>query len=610
MLRALLVLLLCSSAASVQSASAQSVRVHAFADHSVVGDGEVVTYTIELEGGFRSVDRVDDPVTRGLVATHSFPSQQRSITQRDGDIEQRIRLEWQYRPSRTGTATIGPTVLIVDGRRVIADEVSVEVVPQAQRPPPGSAGSTPPDDRLDAYRPDDARDLFLTAVPERRTAYVGQQVLVDFELYFADTVQPRNARVGRAWDVVGFWREDLDLGRDPPARRATVEGLDMHVATIKRSALFPTRAGTLSAEAFVVDVDVLRSARSGGSLGRFYNPFGARFERETVTAPAIPITVRPLPSGAPSGFAGAVGDFSMRVELDRAEMAPGEPARVTVTLRGDGNLALLDAPTWTLPPPFEVYPAQAETSLQRTGDRLVGERRFGYTVVASQGGRFELPPFEWAYFDPEAEAYRILASDTLRLNVVGPAAPLAEAAPPAASEARLHTEPGAWQRVRARRPFYARPLVLGLFVLPLLGLLALLGVRRVRDHQQEKSPLERRLRAFPAAESALRDAEVHRERQQVRAFHAAIERAVRRFLSDRLGVDAGPLSADQIDVLLHRHGVTESTCEALLDVLAACREGQFAAVPPPIPPRATESVTRVLTSVDAEARSEHDEVSR
>src|SRR5690606_15786569 len=124
-------------------------------------------------------------------------------------MRQQLALQWQYRPLGTGTAYIGETTLRLDGREVTTDPVVVTVVSRAQRAGPAwNPGSAP---RPDV--PSDAPDLFIRAEPSATAAFLGEQVTVEYVLYFETGVHPRNSRIVTAWDADGFWREDLEIDR-------------------------------------------------------------------------------------------------------------------------------------------------------------------------------------------------------------------------------------------------------------------------------------------------------------------------------------------------------------------------------------------------------------
>ena len=590
-------------------AALAQLTVHAFVDKTMMGDAETLLYTVEASGDFRDLGRITAPTTRGLTAVQTSPVQSWNVSILNGRQHQKLTLQWQYRPLGPGTAYVGATTLRLDGQTYTTDPIVVDVVPQSQRPSvptwtPGLSGSP----RADADPP--PADIFIRAEPPSAGAWVGEQVVVDYVLYFEPDVLPRNSRIASSWDADGFWREDLELDRYVGTDVVTRGGRTFETAPIKRLAVFPTRSGTLRIDSLDIEVDVLRATRLGppGSPRSFlYNNFGSRFERETLTAPAVTVEARPLPPGAPPSFAGAVGQFGLAVAADRREVDVGEPVRVTATISGRGNVATLEAPAWEAPASFEQYPTQTDEQIERHATQIRGRKTFTFTLVPRYGGGFTLPPVTWTYFEPEAGEYRTLRSDSLRLRVVGPAAPLAEAAPDAPAPDALIGPPetATWQRRTTPVPFYARPWVWAGFAIPALALLGLVAARRFgRD---EDSPYARSLRAFPAAERGLAEAAAHLAAGELRAFHAGLERTLRLFLADRLGTPVLGLALPDLTRLLAERGVSPETRASVVRLLEGSEAAQFAPHAAPPPPDTADRAAQLMAAVDAEAAPLHPE---
>ena len=577
--------------------AAAQTSVHAFVDQTTLGAGEVLTYTVQITGDFRDIGQITPPETRGLTAVQTSPVQHWDVTSRGGVMRQQLALQWQYRPLGPGTAYLGETTLRLDGRTITTDPIVVTVVSQAQRAGPAWNPGAP---RPDA--PSDAPDLFIRAEPSATTAFVGEQVTVDYVLYFEAGVHPRNSRIVTAWDADGFWREDLEIDRFTGSHSVTLDGRRFEAVPVKRVALFPTRSGRLTVDSLGIEVDVLRTSRTGPSRSPFYVPFNSRFDRETINAPAVTIDVAALPPGAPPSFSGAVGSFELAVRPAQREAEVGEAVRVTATVAGRGNIATLEAPPWSAPAQFEQYPVRESRRIDRHTRQIQGEKTFTYTLVPRSGGAAVLPPVAWSYFDPGAEAYRTLRSDSLRLHVIGPAAPLVEAAPAPDADALLG--PGseaAWRPHRAPVPFYAVPWVWAGLVLPALALLALALARR-RDPDSD-SAYVRSLRAFPAAERGLKEAEALLGAGQTRAFYTALERALRMFLADRLGAPTHGLAQPELDALLVERSVGAETRAAVLALLRESDAATYAPHPGTPAPDTAARAGRLVAAVDAEADS-------
>ncbi len=536
------------------AAAAQSVS--ASVSDSQVFVGETVTYTVTLRGG--RATRVGPPLASGALRLVSQTPTLDATTIMNGKVERSVA--WVYEATRAGTGRIGRFVATVAGKRVEARAIPVTVQAGGPSRPPAPSAPT-----------SGSGELFVRAEPSRQSAVVGQQVVVDYVLYFEPQVQPRQTAPVGTWDAPGAWREEMEIATAYP-RQTTYNGRSYDAVTIRRVALFPTRSGALELAPMRFTVDVIRVDRSFSNdpFAPFFAPFRQRFDDVEVTAPGITVDVADLPPGAPPSFTGAVGQFSMTTTISDETVAAGEAVRVQVALRGDGNIATLEAPALQAVPGLDAYAPRDDREISRGGTALRGIKTFTYTLVPQGGGTFEVPGTPWTYFDPTDGQYKTLIVDPVEIEASG--APLA-AAPAAAdpnglvglmSEAR-------WQRPTAR-PVWLWGLLGGGLALPVVAFVLLAGARKGRERLTADTPARRSRRAA---------ADVRRRLAAARgsagpAACAEVERATRAFLTDRFGVPAGPLSPDSIDAALAQRDVPEALRQRVRQLSAACTRGQFA----------------------------------
>lgn len=148
------------------------------------------------------------------------------------------------------------------------------------------------------------------------------------------------------------------------------------------------------------------------------------FESEAAT-----ISVKPLPSGAPASFRGAVGDFSFASRVVPEEVRVGEPITWTLELAGSGN--------W--PAGIGVPPRQVAASFRAIQPDLKNEfaenslfeatQTEDIVLIPTTAGRFELGPVEFTFFDPEEARYITLSVPAQTVVVAPAAAPPAPTAP-------------------------------------------------------------------------------------------------------------------------------------------------------------------------------------
>ena len=545
-----------ASGAAAPGARAQ-IAVSAFADKTVVAEGETVLLRVEVTGA-RDVQTPTPPrASRHLELVSVVPALRQRTT---FGAQTRLVLGWRYRAVATGSARLDGTRVRADGQAFSTDPISIRVTPRGA---PAAIGPAPGAGRAPASGARGAA-LVVRAEPRTRRVVVGQQVVVDYVLYFdPEAVSPRQAVAVGTWDATGFWREEMDV---PTAstypRPATLGGRPMQAVTIRRLALFPARAGTLDLAPMEYEIEA-REAEPRDAFDAFFSPFRSRRVDRRVTAPAAAIEVRPLPPGAPPSFSGAVGSFTLGARVAPEAAAPGEAVTLEVTLRGTGNAATFAAPEIEAPPGVDAYAPQSERRTETARAPLVGTRTLRYTFVP-QGGSFEVPAVAWSYYDPEAGAYRTLTGGPWPVAVSG--------APAVASSAATSPARGArWRRASGlpTAPLWA---LLGVGVaLPAAAALGLAGARRRRQ----------RPRPAPTADPAARLRAAADRPPRERAAEA--ERAVREAAALRIGPEA--LALPRRDIAARLAGAApeasgHAAC-AVADVLARCERARFAHAPDP-----------------------------
>lgn len=569
---ALFLLVALGGAGLVCAQPAAEVQVQASAQPMEVGTNGQVTFTIRVDGAARpAVATPEAPPTSNLVLQQGAPATRQTLSFEDGQPKRSVSFEWTYKPLRAGTARIQPATVRVRGERYTTGEIQVQVVPQSewdppqQRVQPHAGRSTGVASTTEAAKLG-PRSLFIRGRTSSETAYQNEQVTVEYRLFFRPSVRLRRSRMADAWDAPGFWREELDVSSRPIPETAWAYGQTYKTIVLKRVALFPTRPGSLQ-------VDPLRIETEAQGAGR---AFRGRYESLTLASDPLAVAVQPLPSGAPAGFDGAVGRFSVEARLARDSVQVGGGSELTVQVRGRGNLPTLSAPGLETPPAVDVYGPEITTNIDREGDEVRGTKTFAYTLVPGAGGRHVLPPIRFAYFNPATRRYETARTDSVVLQASGTAGPVATsrtgAGLPVGDVAGLMTTNVRWTRPDAP-PLHRRWWTYVALLVPIALAGGAIAYRRRQPEEGAPAP-EEDTSPDPLTEAhdRLRVAEQHAD---TAAVYQAVERAVRRYLADRLGVAPG-LGRAQLDEHLARHEVSPADREALHDLLETCDRVQFA----------------------------------
>ncbi len=567
----------------------QDVVVRGSVDKTTVGMAERLFFSLHIEGASPSDVRTPPPPqAQGLTLLQRTPNTQRNMSIVNGRLEQSIAFRWSFRPVQEGTARIDAVAVTVGERRYTTEPITIDVVDQARRPSQQGSGrqvplmvpSRPQTEETDEEFGD--RDLFIRAVPSSRTAWQNEQVTVEYQLFFRDGIQLRHSRLAGSWDAEGFWREEFNVDARPVPRRVVENGLLYHTIVLKRVAVFPTRPGTLTIAPLEIESEAYVPSGASDLFERFFSMRGG-FETVDLSSPPVRLAVEPLPSDAPAAFAGAVGTYALEAAVDETSVEVGEPLQLTVTVRGSGNIATLDAPQFDAPGIFERYEPDVDVTIDRDGQQVRGRKTFRYVLVPRSNGRFELPPVTLSYFDPDRDRYVTTEAALPAVRVTGSAAPLAAGTTseglPVDDIAAILTDGGSWHALDGK-PLYRRAWPYAAMVLPIGILLLLRAYQRRADRLAHDRRFARGRLAHPLARKHLNEARKLLAGGPPQAFYEEIERAVSGFVGNRLNIPETGLTRDQLDDRLRDVGLAADRRAELRDLLDECDQARFAPVRP------------------------------
>lgn len=463
---AFLILMMFATLPSVAVAQSQ---VTASVRSSTVMENETVSLTIEVKhADIEDVELLDEPRTVNLAPIVSRPSISRSVDIVDGRLAQSVRIRYTYRPVGIGAASIG-SVRVRAGEDIHETEIiritvlSTAALAERSREEPGAV-------------PLGQDDVFIHASLSSDTAYVNQQLIVEYRLFFRDGVHLRQSRLAGSWDTPGFWREEMEVDLRPRPDRRIVNGVPYQTILLKRVALYPTRDGRLRIEPLRIESEV--RPRAGNPRDPFY-AYRSRFRSMEVTSNSMDVDVRRLPAGAPDSFTGAVGTYAFSQQHTATTLQTGDPLNITFEIEGRGNFAMIDAPEIQLPSPFDSFSPRVSSEIDYSSVVPSGRKFFSHTAVPNSPGEYVIPAVPFSYFDPYDHTYRTLETDSIVVRVEG--------SPLVAEGATSETAPlklANWSE-RPSRPLYQEPWAYAPLAVPLAALLLLPGVRRVRKHREE-----------------------------------------------------------------------------------------------------------------------------
>ncbi len=410
---AMLAAALCAPAAALLTVSAETDR------DTVEIDGNLYL-TVTVAGDSANVPEPKLPNMQNFNVYSSGRSQSISII--NGKITTSVSFTYILTPRFIGVQAI-PSISVFNGReKAVTPELKINVVKAAQQPKQAAQQPAQPQQqprqkptRAARAAADKGEQIFLKAETDKKAAYPGEQIDISIRFYTSVPLSSNPQYVPPSF--TNLISEDL-----PPVRNGETEigGVRYAYSEIK-AALFALAPGSAEIKSAKVIAQVPATDPIDPFDPNFFQKFmsmsGAQGRSLEFNTDPIKLTIKPLPHGAPAGFDGAVGNFSISASADRRDAKVGEAVNFSLTVSGGGNLKAVVAPKFPDLPDFKVFDTMSSLDVSKEHDVISGKKTFTYILVPRAEGRKTVPPLKFSYFDPKAGAYRELQTEPVTLSV-------------------------------------------------------------------------------------------------------------------------------------------------------------------------------------------------
>ena len=344
----------------------------------------------------------------------SGPSTKTEFSWINGAATRAVSYSYVVRGLEVGAAAIGPVTVMLAGTEFSSGIVRAEIVP-------GSIIPQRQQGRRSPYPFDPFEDLAQRRQQPRSARIVLRQLVFESKVVLGQPVRVAIVLDTTAGGVDGFewttppsypgwWAQRIEPPERVTGDVVEVEGVRFNRFVVASHVLVPLKTGQLE----VPRVE----ARIGFRTASLFSPQQV-VERAT-EARTIEVSQRPRP---PAGFSGAVGDLHYMATIEPETIDFGESAVLTIELRGNGNLPLVEAPAmWPACLDCESYPPEEESNVVVDDGGIHGSRAWRTTLVPRTSGEIALEPVMLAVFDPSAGHYRKQTLGPLRLVVEPPPA--------------------------------------------------------------------------------------------------------------------------------------------------------------------------------------------
>lgn len=530
-----------------------------------------------------------------------FTSSSSSFSIVNGSMSHTVKNTYTYalQAYKEGTFHIGSASLSVKGDKISSEPFDIQVFPDDGSHSSSSSGGGSPDRGQSQPQSSNdpqvsGKDLFLKVTPSKKSAYVGEQIVLTYKLY--TKVPVSSLSVGKSPSYAGFWTKDISDNNGGSLRQSSeyVNGVEYTVAEIQKMVVVPQRSGKLNIDPMTIEcVAQIRTEsnnrRSNDPFEIFFNdPF---FNRNIVnvqkelSSGTFTIDVKNLPmEGQPNGFAGAVGNYNFKSEIDKTELKTNEAFTLTYTVSGTGNIELLQMPEPNFPPDFEVYDPKITMNVNNTAQGLSGTKKAEYLVIPRRAGTFSLAPSEFSFFNPGNGTYTSLHSDAYSIHVEKGAGGEGESGVYASNQEGIkylgsdirHIMTGNPRLQTRQNHFFGSSAYFVALLVMLLVFIVLLLVSKKREQDQQDTASNRNKKATKVARGRLKKAEQYLKVKDQGNFYVEMSQALWGYIADKLGIERSKLSMDTVSEAMKGKNVPDDLTQQFIDTLNNCEFARFA----------------------------------
>lgn len=528
-----------------------------------------------------------------------FTSTSSSIQMVNGSVTRTTTNSYTFalQAYKEGTFRVGSASLNVKGTKITSEPFDIKVVPDDgshAAPSGGGASSGQSQAQQNTNDPQvSGKDLFLRVVPSKKSAYVGEQVVLTYKLY--TKVPVSSLSVVKAPSYAGFWTKDISDNTGGTLRQSSeyINGIEYTSAEIQKVVVAPQRAGKLTLDPMVIEC--IAQIRRENNRQRSMDPFEEFFNdpffnrnitnvKKELTSNSFVLEVKSLPeANKPASFAGAVGNYNFKSDIDMTELKTNEAFTLTYTVSGTGNIELLQMPEPVFPPDFEVYDPKITTSTDVTANGLSGTKKAEYLVIPRRAGSFTVPAVEFSFFNPSNGAYQTLSSKPYEIQVEkgrddeggGIYASNQEDIKYLGNDIR-HIMTGNPHLRPQRSAFFGSSAYYVALLALLLAFILLLILLKNREKMEKDTAATRNRKADKVARGRLKRAAQFLKEKDQDKFYVEMSQALWGYIADKLGIERSKLSMDTVSETMKEKSVPDELTQQFVDTLNSCEFARFA----------------------------------
>lgn len=510
------------------------------------------------------------PQISGFNLVYLGPTSTASVIK--GNISSSMSYAYSLKPNKAGKFNIGPLVFNFNGVEFKTNSVEIEVL--------GGAVAVSEKEEVDDISKLIGDRAFVTVSLSKNELYLYELFSVKVKLFlnslYAQDVEYPQLRSD------GFTINEFS----PPEKyKEEVNGVSYDVVEFKTSG-FAIKTGEAGFGPAILNCAILaiRKPEAGGEMPFiFKEPFFEDSVNDYIKYPLtlksheIPVNVSPLPNeGRPADFTGAIGDFGLKIHVEKNKFIASSPVIVKMVISGKGNFNSVRSPSISSAEGFKVY-----SPIAKAGQ---GFRVFEQIIIPLNSFVKRMPEFIFSYFNPDQKKYYTITEGGGAVTVAE-SGDAREAKEPFAKEegegiVYIKTELKGLEHRRERMPDFT-PLLVPVFG-PLFALICAKFYARRFNKLRFNIKYYRFCSAAARARKGLRKAKSLLSDKNQGDFYAVIYKAMREYTADKLGMPSAGVTLYEISGGFSGHDLSPDMVREIESIFNECDRARYSVAKTPL----------------------------
>lgn len=574
-------------------------------DVVVSGDQFRLTFTVNTQKG---KDFLAPSISGFDVLMGPSRSQQSSTQIINGKVSSSSAITYTYilMAGKEGTYTIPAASIEVDGKKIFSNALTIKVLPPDQsagNQQSGQGQSNSSRGQIAGGKISD-KDLFITATAAKTTVYEQEAILLTYKVY---TLVNLRQLYGKMPDLKGFHTQEIELPQQKTFSLEHYNGRNYNTTIWSQYVLFPQQTGKFEIPSITFEGIVAQQTISDDPFDAFFNGGGYIEVKKKIVTPKVTINVKPLPA-KPDNFSGGVGEFTLSSSINAKEVKTNDAVTIKLTIKGAGNMKLINTPEVKFPEDFEIYDPKVANNFDVSRAGLSGTQTIEYLAIPRHAGDFTIPPVEFTYFDLKSQAYKTLKTEEYHLKVAKGKGNADQVIADFTNKENVKVlgqdvrfiKLGDTELLPKGKVFFGTTGYWLGYIIPFIIFVVLVIFFRKQAAENANIAKVKTKKANKVATKRMKLAGKLLAENKKNEFYDEVLKALWGYISDKLSIPVSQLSKDNIEAELMRYGVSDEVTKTFIDALNECEFARYA------PGNENEAMDKVYAaSVEAISKMEN-----